>query len=352
MRMPRKWSHTGEVPLTPRMSKYLIAVPRTSGFIVTHFHEYDPPTAQSPAHDPAATTTPLHKSEESAADQGPFEHAPPTPKPCPTPNAPQPSSPTPKPCTTPNAAKEPSSDSEETARSDLTPNEEPTSPADAEQDSSEGLAAAAHAPSADVIMVDDCQADPAARPDGGSLEQSTPREILLMCKPICQQSGVSATATVHYPLAPPFSTSNPPDTHNADQDARHLLPRPCGRGCNLLRRAATWPTYQIGSNCCAFLAILFAAADFSLLYGLFLLLWLLLFSGSLLRIYHTLTSLNAGDFDLTCWQSSHLLSNFSYCKLTHCEWFRACFSRLLFLLCAPFLLLCHITLLSMMGMMR
>ena len=39
MRMPRKWSHTGDIPLTPSMAKYLCAVPRTSGVFETRFKE-------------------------------------------------------------------------------------------------------------------------------------------------------------------------------------------------------------------------------------------------------------------------------------------------------------------------
>ena len=310
MRMPRKWSHTGDIPLTPSMAKYLCAVPRTSGVFETRFKEYDPSLSEFPDDDGPAPN--------SAAEAEACPH---------NQDLPDDSAPAPKASPASNAAKEASSDSEETARSQITHNDEPTSPADAEQEASEGTAATALNPPVDAIMLDDCQADPAARPDGGSLGESTPREILMTFKPMCQPSRGSLAATVDNRHAP--SPTRPlfvaPRTVNQDAytSPRHRR----GPEHNLLRRAATWPDLNIASNYCAYGAILLAAADFRLLCGLFTLFWSVFSLLSLLRFSGVLGSLNAGGTSLVLdVRGIHPISGLPYCKLAsakkldNCPW--------------------------------
>ena len=132
---PRKLSHTGDFAITPSSAKYLCAVPRTSGFFNTQFKEFDP--------------TPNPDDEEQQSDYA------------------------------------------ETAKSNLTHNDEPTSPADGVPDSTEGNTADVPSKETEIIDLDDCQADPAARPDGGSLGERTPTELLLISRPFCKPPGLT-----------------------------------------------------------------------------------------------------------------------------------------------------------------
>ena len=116
---------------------------------------------------------------------------------------------------TPNSDDE-KSDSAETARSNPSPdNEAPTSPADRPANSTEGQPGQHERTTQStqhVILLDDVQADPAARPDGDSLSERSPEEILLDFRPFCNPANFNAapSGVLMLLVAPTGSVLTPP----------------------------------------------------------------------------------------------------------------------------------------------
>ena len=149
MRAARKLTHDSNFQLTSRTAGYMCAVPRTSGTFATQFQEYPPATPLSPSPPPADA-----ESEEEDDD----------------------------------------TDSAKTAKSAHTPPDEPTSPAGPQLDDEEGYPVVATKPIPELIVLDENQVDPAARPDGGSISDNAPSEVVLPFNPLAKSDKPSSAS--------------------------------------------------------------------------------------------------------------------------------------------------------------
>ena len=211
MRAARKLTHRSDFKLLPTTAAFLCAVPRTSGTFATQFQEFDPA--------PLSTTSPPPAEPEEEDED---------------------------------------SDSAQTAKSAHTPPDEPTSPAGPQHDD-EGCPVFATKPIPEFIDLDENQVDPAARPDGGSLSDSTPNEIVLLFNPLCNIADASdCTHNTH----PPTSNTQAFDQVQAPLDGGIAadtaitcgVPWPIlwiislGWGCGLLLRGAVDLTFATRSR--------------------------------------------------------------------------------------------------------